>query len=140
MYIFNHRLKRRLDGLHNLILQLTARHYLGLVGEVAYPPVSLQPPSCAAGFYPLGLFCYTWCITTTLNVWQKIEGSATHSRVPLSNGFVRRFPKEDLKLSENYLPLSISAQSSEILLPPDSLILFSVSYIVDEFLFNSHLV
>ena len=69
-----------------------------------------------------------------------MEVSATHSRVPLSNGFVRRFPEEDLKLSEKFLPLSISAQASEILLPPDSLILFSVSYIVDEFLFYSHLV
>ena len=55
LWIFNHRLKCRSEGLHHLILRLPARPYSGMVGETAPTTVSLHPPSVADGFCPLGL-------------------------------------------------------------------------------------
>ena len=105
--IFNPRFTRHSDGLHHLILRLRAWPYLGLVGEAAPSPLSLHLLSGAAGLYPLGLFCFTRCISNTLAFRRILEDSALFLRVTLSIFDVRRFPEEAPELPAKFLSLSL---------------------------------
>ena len=105
-WIFNHRSTCRSDGLHNLVLRLSVRTYLGLFSEVSYPPIQFMV-SITVVFFSLGLFWFTSCIPNTLAFWINIEDPALFLRVPLSIFSVRFFPEEALKLPAKFLSLSI---------------------------------
>ena len=117
--IFNPRFTRHSDGLHHLILRLRAWPYLGLVGEAAPSPLSLHLLSGAAGLYPLGLFCFTRCISNTLAFRRILEDSALFLRVTLSIFDVRRFPEEAPELPAKFLSLSLPRELVSFYLPPD---------------------
>ena len=56
--IFNHRLTRRSDSLHNLFLRLTAQPYSGLVDEEASPPIVFTPARWSGWHLPIGFVLF----------------------------------------------------------------------------------
>ena len=56
-----------------------------------------------------------------MGFWKNLENSAPFLRISLSIFDIRRFPEEAPELPVNFISLSISAQASEVFLPPDIL-------------------
>ena len=59
-----------LDGVHNLVLRSPVQTYSGFVGEADSTPICFLM-SITAWLWPLGLFCFTRCITNTLSFRKK---------------------------------------------------------------------
>ena len=92
--IFDHRLTRRSDGLHILVLRLPERLFLRLQVRRLLLPYSLYPPSRESGICPLGLFCFTRFIPKTQpfgeNFRTPLHSLGFYFQFLLSNVFQRK--------------------------------------------------
>ena len=103
---FNHRSTRWLGGMHNLVLRLPVRPYLGLVRKVSSPPI-FSLISITFGFLPLGLFWFKSSIQNTLEFQRNLEDPAMFLRGPLSIFDVQCFLEEAPKFPVTFLSFSI---------------------------------
>ena len=87
-------------------LCLSVRPYLVLVGKASSPPIVY---CCVQHGWNLTIVGLQGATSNTLDFCKNIEASSPYLRVSLLIVFVRRFPEEDLKLSESLISVSVQA-------------------------------
>ena len=110
-----------LDGLH-IYLEIVSTSLLSVGWHGGFSSHIFPFLSITVGYLSiLGLFIFTRRVYNTLAFWRNLEESAPLLGVALSIIFVPSFPEEARKLSDNFLSLSISAQSADDFFPADIL-------------------